>query len=251
MSFSVIQAQVVTFKLRDPSNARKYTLTVNTSKAKVKLTFSETTAISNEIFYYHLHDNYVMMEYIDNLKNVGYGIMLFEGGNVSLDLPNEKHLSLRAINQSEYEKALKTLRKRLKRSRIKKQSDMEVGAALDSDEDVSSKDELPPIDLLEKKPEFPGGMPALMEYLKANLKYPEKALNNKVQGTVLVRFIVSKTGDIKDVKVMKSVNPDCDNEAIRVVEAMPKWMPGVMDGKPVNCLFNIPISFKLCEPKVE
>ena len=97
----------------------------------------------------------------------------------------------------------------------------------------------------EVMPEYPGGMEAMMKYLSENLKYPEQAKEKNTQGRVLVTFIVEKNGSISDVKVVKGIGNGCDEEAVRVIKAMPKWKPGMQDGKKVRVSFAIPISFKL------
>lgn len=99
--------------------------------------------------------------------------------------------------------------------------------------------------VVEQIPEFPGGMGAFIKWLSANLKYPESAKNRKIQGKVVVSFIVNKDGSISDEKVMKGINPLLDREALRVIKLMPKWKPGVENDKPCRTLFAIPIVFKI------
>lgn len=94
-------------------------------------------------------------------------------------------------------------------------------------------------------PEFPGGMPALMTWLGANVRYPETAQINNVQGRVVVKFVVEKNGSIAQVEVVKGVDKDLDKEAVRVVSKMPKWSPGKKDGVPVRAYFNLPVTFRL------
>ena len=97
----------------------------------------------------------------------------------------------------------------------------------------------------EKMPEFPGGPDALMTYLARNVRYPKAAQDSGIQGKVVVSFIVQKDGSLTDVKVARSVNPLLDAEAVRVVKAMPKWEPGIQDGKPVDVRFQVPVTFRL------
>ena len=78
-----------------------------------------------------------------------------------------------------------------------------------------------------------------------NIKYPEQAMKEGIQGRVTVRFIVEKDGSISDVKPILSVHPLLNKEAVRVVESMPKWSPGKQNGKPVRVRFNVPVMFKL------
>lgn len=98
---------------------------------------------------------------------------------------------------------------------------------------------------VEKLPEFPGGIVEFMKWLTANLRYPELAQKNKIQGKVVVSFIVNKDGSISSPKIQKSVDPMLDNEALRVIKRMPHWKPGIMDAKPCRTMFAIPVVFKI------
>ena len=97
----------------------------------------------------------------------------------------------------------------------------------------------------EQLPEFPGGIVQFMKWLKRNLNYPNLALSQKIQGKVVVSFIVNKDGSISSPKVEKSAHPLLDSEALRVVKMMPKWTPGMMDGKPCRTMFAIPVNFRI------
>ena len=97
----------------------------------------------------------------------------------------------------------------------------------------------------EQMPEFPGGMKELLKFLQDNLKYPENAMKNNVQGRVIVQFVVEKDGTPTEFKVAHSVDPDLDAEALRVMKAMPKWKPGMQKGQVVRVKFTVPVSFKL------
>ena len=99
--------------------------------------------------------------------------------------------------------------------------------------------------IVEVHPQFPGGMRALSDYINHNLRYPVKARKKKVEGRVFLRFIVSQTGDIQDVQILKGIGSGCDEEAARVVRQMPKWIPGKQAGSPVNVQYNLPIQFSL------
>ena len=100
-------------------------------------------------------------------------------------------------------------------------------------------------DVVEVMPQYPGGPIAMLKYLMENIKYPEQAMKEGIQGRVTVRFIVEKDGSISDVKPILSVHPLLNKEAVRVVESMPKWSPGKQNGKPVRVRFNVPVMFKL------
>lgn len=98
---------------------------------------------------------------------------------------------------------------------------------------------------VEQPAEFPGGQTALMTWLAKNIAYPEAAQQNGISGRVIVKFIVEKDGSISGVSVVKGVDKDLDNEAIRVVKKMPKWQPGKNGGKAVRCYFSLPVTFRL------
>lgn len=100
-------------------------------------------------------------------------------------------------------------------------------------------------EIVEQMPEYPGGESAMFEFLMANLKYPKSCFDDKIQGRVLVTFVVEKDGSITDTEVLKSVNPDLDAEALRVINSMPAWTPGKQKGQTVRVKFTIPVIFKL------
>lgn len=102
-----------------------------------------------------------------------------------------------------------------------------------------------PFDVVEQMPEFPGGKEALMKFISENVKYPKEAEEKGLQGRVVVRYVIEKDGSISEVEIAKSVNEYLDAEAIRVVNAMPKWIPGKQKGEPVRVKFTIPITFRL------
>lgn len=100
-------------------------------------------------------------------------------------------------------------------------------------------------DVVEQMPSFPGGMEAMMDFLRNNVKYPEGAYKQGIQGRVLVQFVVDKTGKVRDAKVVRNVDELLDAEALRVIQAMPQWIPGKQNGKVVNVKYTIPLSFRL------
>ena len=99
--------------------------------------------------------------------------------------------------------------------------------------------------IVEEMPQYPGGEAAMMDYVAQNVKYPQEAVEKEISGRVFVSFIVEKDGSVNEVKVMKGVGGGCDEEAVRVVKAMPKWKPGKQEGKPVRVSYMMPITFKL------
>ena len=98
-------------------------------------------------------------------------------------------------------------------------------------------------------PEFPGGYPALGEFLLKNIKYPQDAIKNNTTGKVFVTFIVWSDGSVGEVKIKRGIGHGCDEEAMRVVKMMPNWKAGQKDGKAVNVYFNLPINFQLGKDK--
>ena len=97
----------------------------------------------------------------------------------------------------------------------------------------------------EEMPEFPGGDSEMLNYFAKNISYPEIAIRAQVEGKVVLTFIVDKNGEIRDVSVAKSIGAGCDEEAMRVLKSMPRWIPGKQNGKPVITKINIPVVFKL------
>ena len=107
-------------------------------------------------------------------------------------------------------------------------------------------------EVVENMPEFPdGGMPGLMKYLSANIRYPEAAHKAGTQGRVTVQFVVGKDGSIGNVSILRGVDPALDAEAIRVISGMPKWKPGTQKGEPVNVKYTVPVMFRLTPEPVE
>lgn len=113
-------------------------------------------------------------------------------------------------------------------------------------------DEVPPaveetkiFEVVEQMPSFPGGDAALMQFLSKNIKYPVVAEENGIQGRVIATFVVERDGSITDVKVVKSVDPSLDKEAIRVLKSMPKWIPGKQNGSAVRVKYTVPVTFRL------
>ena len=101
-------------------------------------------------------------------------------------------------------------------------------------------------EVVEQMPEFPnGGQAGLMQYLAKNIKYPTIAQENGTQGRVVVQFVVNKDGSIVDATVLRGVDPYLDKEAIRVINSMPKWKPGMQRGKPVRVKYTVPVMFRL------
>lgn len=102
-------------------------------------------------------------------------------------------------------------------------------------------------DGLEKMPEFSGGYPALRSYLGNNLSYPSKAIQADIQGKVIVSFTVCEDGSLCDEKIIQGLGGGCEEEALRVIKKMPRWQPGLKDGKPVKVRYILPVVFHLAD----
>lgn len=100
-------------------------------------------------------------------------------------------------------------------------------------------------DMVEQMPAFPGGPSELMKFIGEHMKYPTIAQENGTQGRVICQFVVGKDGQVRDVSVVRSLDPYCDKEAMRVIQTMPRWIPGKQNGKAVAVKYTVPIVFKL------
>lgn len=112
-------------------------------------------------------------------------------------------------------------------------------------EEEEEEEEQTVYQVVENDPEFPGGLEALMKYLQQNIKYPQLARENNIQGRVYVTFVVERDGSVTGVRVMRDIGGGCGQEAVRVVKAMPKWTPGKQRGKAVRVQYNLPVNFSL------
>lgn len=109
---------------------------------------------------------------------------------------------------------------------------------------VEEKKEEPFVSV-EQMPQFPGGDVELMKFINGGIKYPTIAAENGIEGRVVIRFVVGKDGNVSDVQVVRSLDPSCDKEAVRVVKTMPKWVPGKQNGRNVPVFYTLPVLFKL------
>jgi len=112
-------------------------------------------------------------------------------------------------------------------------------------DEAPKEEETKVFDVVEQMPSFPGGDAELMKYLNSHIKYPVVAEENGIQGRVIATFVVERDGSITDVKVIKSVDPSLDKEAIRVLKSMPKWIPGKQNGSTVRVKYTVPVTFRL------
>ena len=101
------------------------------------------------------------------------------------------------------------------------------------------------VTFVEEMPQFPGGDEGLLRYIEKTSKYPLDIKNDKATGMVITTFIITKAGAVENVKIIKSVSPEFDEEALRIIRMMPEWKPGKYKGKTVDVQYNVPIKFKL------
>lgn len=109
----------------------------------------------------------------------------------------------------------------------------------------AAEPETKPYTMVQQMPQFPGGTQELMAYIAKHLKYPEIAQENGVEGRVFIRFVVSETGAVEEIEVLRSLDPYCDKEAIRVIASLPNWIPGKQNGRNVPVFYTLPIIFRL------
>jgi protein TonB len=115
----------------------------------------------------------------------------------------------------------------------------------DVKQDITQEVEEKPFDVVEQMPTFPGGDEELFKFLGENVRYPVIAQENGISGRVIVKFVVTRKGEVDRIEVVRSVESSLDKEAIRVVKSMPKWIPGKQNGENVSVWFTLPINFRL------
>ncbi len=158
------------------------------------------------------------------------------------------------VDQVDETKALKTQDEVMRRNiAIASQDyigDSEDGINIDDlkDNQMAGGDEVPPAEeeiheVVEQDAEFPGGQAALLKYIRENVKYPAIALEQDLQGMVILRFVVERDGSVGDVQIKKSLSAECDREAIRVVKSLPRFIPAKQSGRPVRKWFTVPVRF--------
>ena len=152
-------------------------------------------------------------------------------GNLSAQLKTYKYHDNTAITQRYRSEALST------GIAESKKGDSEIG--------VIRVEEEKPYDAVEQMPTFPGGEAELIKFIRDNLRYPLTAKKEGIQGRVILRFVVTKTGAIDNITVLRSLDPACDEEAIRLIKSMPRWIPGKQNGNAVPVYYTLPVVFKL------
>lgn len=179
-------------------------------------------------------------------------------GNFTLKVNNDQRISVSYVGMKSVELSVKEcLEKQIKEVRLASDNDSESqltivsqssGSAPQSVQKVASS-EIPATNdvfmVVEQMPEFPGGMSACLKFLADHVAYPKEAAEKKIQGRVIVQFVVMKDGSIANARVLRAVDPLLDAEALRVIGLMPKWKPGTQRGQAVNVKFTMPVTFRL------
>lgn len=179
------------------------------------------------------------------VANTTNGTLTDENGNFTLEVGSDQSIQVAYIGMSTVTMSVKDCLKKADQTIVLTESDTKkyVKVVASAPQTVVSDDQT--FSVVEQMPEYPGGMRAGLEFMARNLRYPTKAREAGKQGRVIVRFVVRKDGSLSDFKVLCPVDPWLDAEAIRVISTMPKWKPGMQDGKPVSVKFTLPVTFML------
>ncbi|WP_270530582.1 M56 family metallopeptidase [Phocaeicola plebeius] len=179
------------------------------------------------------------------VANKTNGTLTDENGNFTLEVGSDQSIQVAYIGMSTVTMSVKDCLKKADQTIVLTESDTKkyVKVVASAPQTVVSDDQT--FSVVEQMPEYPGGMRAGLEFMARNLRYPTKAREAGKQGRVIVQFVVRKDGSLSDFKVLCPVDPWLDAEAIRVISTMPKWKPGMQDGKPVSVKFTLPVTFML------
>lgn len=179
------------------------------------------------------------------VANTTNGTLTDENGNFTLEVGSDQSIQVAYIGMSTVTMSVKDCLKKADQTIVLTESDTKkyVKVVASAPQAVTSDDQT--FSVVEQMPEYPGGMRAGLEFMARNLRYPTKAREAGKQGRVIVQFVVRKDGSLSDFKVLRPVDPWLDAEAIRVISTMPKWKPGMQDGKPVSVKFTLPVTFML------
>ena len=179
------------------------------------------------------------------VANTTNGTITDENGNFTLEVGTDQSIQVAYIGMSTVTMSVKDCLKKADQTIVLTESDTkkDVKVVASAPQAVTSDDQT--FSVVEQMPEYPGGMRAGLEFMARNLRYPTKAREAGKQGRVIVQFVVRKDGSLSDFKVLCPVDPWLDAEAIRVISTMPKWKPGMQDGKPVSVKFTLPVTFML------
>ena len=179
------------------------------------------------------------------IANTTKGTVTDTDGNFTLEAGTDQQLQVAYIGMSTVTMSVKDCLKKADQTIVLTESDTkkDVKVVASAPQTVVSDDQT--FSVVGQMPDYPGGMRAGLEFMARNLRYPTKAREAGKQGRVIVQFVVRKDGSLSDFKVLRPVDPWLDAEAIRVISTMPKWKPGMQEGKPVSVKFTLPVTFML------
>lgn len=164
-----------------------------------------------------------------NIKIANHRLIIISGITLSLIL---------SLSTASYSTKMSSNNTFLQNRPIEKQSEKPVRDSISNDGDKI-------YDRPDVMPQFSGGESALLEYIRKNITYPVAALKQGIQGRVIVRFVINKSGRVEKVEIARPIHPACDKEAARIVKSFPKWIPGKLNGENVSVFYVIPINFKI------
>lgn len=193
------------------------------------------------------------------IVNSTSGTLTDSEGNFTLKVNNDQRISVSYVGMKSVELSVKEcLEKQIKEVRLTSDADSGPQLTVVSQSSESASQKAPQHNttsepqnteevfmVVEQMPEFPGGMSACLKFLADHVAYPKEAAEKKIQGRVIVQFVVMKDGFIANSRVIRSVDPLLDAEALRVIGLMPKWKPGTQRGQAVNVKFTMPVTFRL------
>lgn len=192
------------------------------------------------------------------IVNSTSGTLTDSEGYFTLKVNNDQRISVSYVGMKSVELSVKEcLEKQIKEVRLASDNDSESQLTIVSQSSESApqsvqkvaSSEIPTANevfmVVENMPEFPGGMSACLKFLADHVAYPKEAAEKKIQGRVIVQFVVMKDGSIANARVLRAVDPLLDAEALRVIGLMPKWKPGTQRGQAVNVKFTMPVTFRL------
>ena len=183
-------------------------------------------------------------EYLDEKHFCCWAIMRFDKskGIMTVELKNEKFIGPSTITFIRIDN-----RSHLNSIRPEDLHHLPLIIDPDKEDDYlnEKKDTVNVYDVVEQMPNFPGGYQKMHEFIEKNLHYPKECAENGIQGRVIIDFVVERSGKLTNIRVVKSVNPALDKEALRIVNLMPKWIPGRQSDKTVRVKYIIPITFQL------
>lgn len=188
------------------------------------------------------------------IKGTTSGTISDVNGNFTILMPVGATLQISYIDMKKKELTVtKELIGKMKFLKVYLQSEKPVKAADETVVRYVPREVTPSVSpvfqVVEEMPEFPGGMRECLTFLEKNIKYPVEAQLAGAQGKVIVQFVVEKDGSIINPKIVRSIDPALDGEAIRVISLMPKWKPGMQKGKPVSVQYTVPVTFRLNDKK--